>query len=64
MSNVKLNVRILWGDNKHNDRDMLRHLFCGGSAYCMRSKMMIVAPTLNELPPGFYRVEPEHATRI
>ena len=51
-------VAILWGDAKHDDSEVIRFLLNGGAAYDMRSGEMIVAPTLNDLPPGVYRTVP------
>lgn len=49
-------IPILWGDNVHDDRAILRLLLNGGSAYDARTSRMIVAPTLDYLPPGLYRM--------
>lgn len=51
-------VQILWGNNKNNDRAVLRYLLNGGAAFDMRTREMIVAPTLKDLPPGVYHVAP------
>jgi hypothetical protein len=52
------NVPMLWGDSEHDDRRALSVLFRGGAVYCMRSSEMIAAPTMNDLPPGNYRMVP------
>lgn len=49
---------VLWGDGSHNDRAAIRHLFKGGMAYCRRAQEVIMAPTLDKLPPGLYRTLP------
>jgi hypothetical protein len=49
-------VPILWGDDAHDDRAILSYLLNGGAAYDVRSARMIVAPTLDHLPPGRYRM--------
>lgn len=49
---------VLWSDGRHNDRAAIRHLLNGGMAYDVRTDTVIVAPTLQRLPPGLYRLAP------
>lgn len=47
---------ILYGDGDHNDLPTIRRLFLGHPAFDVRIQQMIMAPNLNSLPPGTYRL--------
>lgn len=51
----------LYGDNQHNDRKTIGHLFLGGFAVDLRTNEMISARSIKDLPAGIYKVgEPAH----
>ena len=51
---------ILWGDGAHNDSATIRGLLTGESAFDNRTQRVIEAPTLKDMPVGFYCVTDDH----